>query len=409
MAIFVADRATNMAWLPELGIANSHDSSRTAVVEGSNPDVQLTLTQGAISLVVRGDIRFDVLIAVFDVNGSIYGPVNYLRVDSHGEEAYTLSNFHIESRDLHNYIADNHTYAAMRTILAGGDKIEGSGFDDTLLGFDGNDGISGNGGADTIDGMGGADVMSGGAGNDTYIVDNAGDVVDELGDKVGIDSVRSSVDFSLTDGTHALGDVENLYLTGTRNIDGTGNALNNIVSGNNGANTIRGGGGSDYLDGQEGDDDIKGGGAGDAIRGGGGNDTIDGGAGDDSLVGLARNDKLAGGAGNDSMAGGAGKDRFIFDAALNAAANVDHIADFSHLNDRFVLDHAVFTAIAAGRLGSGAFHLGVHAGDGSDRIVYDHGTGRLYFDPDGTGARPQVLFAVLDNHATLSSDDFVIG
>ena len=104
--------------------------------------------------------------------------------------------------------------------------------------------------------------MRGRASSDLYFVDNAGDVVDER-DGSGADTVHSSVDFSLADGAHARGAIENLYLTGTHNIGGAGNDLDNIIGGNSGANRIRGGGGSDYLDGRDGNDDIEGGGGGD--------------------------------------------------------------------------------------------------------------------------------------------------
>jgi hypothetical protein len=108
-------------------------------------------------------------------------------------------------------------------------------------------------------------------------------------------------------------------------------------------------GGNDYLDGRDGVDDIRGGAGNDVSRGGGGKDEIAGGAGDDWLIGEGGNDILSGGPGNDLLVGGAGKDKFVFDAAL-APTNVDHVSDFSHLNDRIDLSHAIFTAIAAGRL-----------------------------------------------------------
>ena len=152
MAVFVASKATDMSRLPELAISSSHDPSRTVDLHGSNPDVQLTLTQGATALVVRGDIRFDPLIAIFDLNGSIYGPVNYLQVQAHGSEAYRFSDFHMESRELQGYIEANQTWAAVRIILAGNDTITGSAFSDRLSGYAGDDVIRGGSGADLING-----------------------------------------------------------------------------------------------------------------------------------------------------------------------------------------------------------------------------------------------------------------
>ena len=55
--------------------------------------------------------------------------------------------------------------------------------------------------------------MYGGTGNDTYVVDNAGDVVNET-DGDGTDTVQSSISFSLADPVHAIGSIENLTLTG---------------------------------------------------------------------------------------------------------------------------------------------------------------------------------------------------
>ena len=34
--------------------------------------------------------------------------------------------------------------------------------------------------------------------------------------------------------------------------------------------------------------------------------------------------------------------------------------------------------------------------------------GGLYYDPDGSGAQAKVQFAVLDNHAVLTSADFLV-
>ena len=64
--------------------------------------------------------------------------------------------------------------------------------------------------------------MQGGTGDDTYVVGSTGDVVTELADE-GIDTVRAAAN-------HTLGaNVENLILTGTSGLTGTGNALDNVI------------------------------------------------------------------------------------------------------------------------------------------------------------------------------------
>ncbi len=89
------------------------------------------------------------------------------------------------------------------------------------------------------------DTQIGTSGNDTFTVDHAGDSVSG---GAGTDLVNSSVNHTLAP------DVENLTLTGTFNIDGTGNTLNNTITGNAANNVLRGGTGSDILIGGAGDD-----------------------------------------------------------------------------------------------------------------------------------------------------------
>ena len=120
-----------------------------------------------------------------------------------------------------------------------------------------NNTLTGNTGNNKLDGGTGNDTMIGGAGNDTYTVDSASDVVTEL-DGEGIDTVISGVALTLTEF------LENLTLTGTSAINGTGNAANNKLIGNGASNTLTGLGGTDTLDG---------GGGADVLIGGAGNDT----------------------------------------------------------------------------------------------------------------------------------------
>ena len=86
-----------------------------------------------------------------------------------------------------------------------------------------------------LNGAAGADNLRGRAGNDVYVVDNAGDIVNEsLAGSTGIDTVQSSIGFSLANTTRVLGSVEYLALLGSGNINGTGNALANVLTGNTG-------------------------------------------------------------------------------------------------------------------------------------------------------------------------------
>jgi Ca2+-binding RTX toxin-like protein len=90
-------------------------------------------------------------------------------------------------------------------------------------GGSGNDTLIGNSAANTLDGRAGADTLRGLAGNDVYVVGNAGDIVNEgVAGSSGIDTVRSSISFSLVNSAHVLGAVENLTLLGTGNIRATG-------------------------------------------------------------------------------------------------------------------------------------------------------------------------------------------
>jgi Ca2+-binding RTX toxin-like protein len=103
-----------------------------------------------------------------------------------------------------------------------------------------NNTINGNSGTNVLDGGVGADTMAGGAGDDTYLVDNTSDAITEASG-AGIDTVRSSVTFTLA------ASVENLLLTGTVAISGTGNGSDNVLDGsqNSGANVLTGGAGND--------------------------------------------------------------------------------------------------------------------------------------------------------------------
>ncbi|MBO3761341.1 calcium-binding protein [Ciceribacter sp. L1K22] len=248
------------------------------------------------------------------------------------------------------------------------DTLDGTAFDETIRGYGGND---------ILEGQGGNDIMLGGVGNDTYIVGSAGDQVQEMAAQ-GTDTVRASIWYTLG------GSVENLVLTGSANLTGTGNSLANVIAGNSGNNTLFGLGGNDRIDGGAGDDRLDGGTGSDRMEGGSGNDTyyvdnsgdvvieaanagtdtvrstishtlatnvenlilsgsgnlngngnasanvltgnsgnnfLKGLAGNDTLKGEAGNDQLTGGSGADKLYGGAGADRFIFTATSDSTVS----------------------------------------------------------------------------------------
>lgn len=144
----------------------------------------------------------------------------------------------------------------------------------TGIGNELNNTIVGNAADNVLDGGVGADTLIGGAGDDIYRLDRSLDVVKELANE-GIDTIEVGFNYTLAS------DLENLTLTGTVTVNGTGNSLNNRLMGNSANNSLSGGEGNDYLDGGAGAD---------ALAGGEGNDYLDGGAGADTLVGGAGND-----------------------------------------------------------------------------------------------------------------------
>lgn len=190
--------------------------------------------------------------------------------------------------------------------LLGTTAINGTGnaLDNSLTGNGANNTLMGGAGHDTLNGGAGTDTLVGGTGNDIYIVDAVGDVVMELANG-GIDSVKSAVTFTLG------ANVENLTLTDSAHINGTGSSANNILLGNSGNNVLDGGSGQDTVDGGDGDDSLRGGSGNDLLNGGNGIDALDGGSGDDQLLGGAGNDTITGGSGADQFTGGTGNDTVI--------------------------------------------------------------------------------------------------
>lgn len=159
--------------------------------------------------------------------------------------------------ELDNVIVGNN----YSNVLIGGDG------NDILNGQTGNDTLNGGNGNDTLNGGIGSDTLIGGDGDDLYWVDLASDVITENAGE-GYDTVRSSAAvYTLSE------NIERLELQGTSDINGTGNASNNIIIGNTGDNIIDGGEGADLINAGDGDDTLIGGAGNDSLTGGNGNDT----------------------------------------------------------------------------------------------------------------------------------------
>ena len=142
--------------------------------------------------------------------------------------------------------------------LTGTANINGFGneLNNQLVGNAGDNRIEGQAGNDTLNGNGGNDSLYGGAGDDVYYINAIGNtfISENLND--GKDMVISSVSYDLSS---LQAELESLQLTGTANINATGNALNNTLWGNSGNNILSGGAGNDRLNGRGGQDTLIGG------------------------------------------------------------------------------------------------------------------------------------------------------
>jgi trimeric autotransporter adhesin len=318
--------------------------------------------------------------------------------------------------------------------LTGSGYINGTGnsLNNVIQGNAASNVLKGGGGDDQLDGGVGADEMAGGAGNDSYRVDNVGDVVVEASGQ-GTDTVLSSVSFSLNGQ-----DIENLTLTGSGNINGTGNSLNNAIRGNFGNNVLIGGVGADEMSGGAGNDTYLVDNAGDVVveASGQGTDLVQSsvsfslsgqyienltltGSGNingtgnslaNTLIGSSGKNTFNGGGGSDQIKGNAGDDTFTFSAALGAS-NIDTITDFSIADDTIQLKHSTFASlVGTGMLSPDQFVANASgtAQDSNDHIIYDTGTGKLFYDSNGDATGGATQFALLDAGLALSNTDFFI-
>lgn len=179
----------------------------------------------------------------------------------------------------HNDIISSVSYTLPTNVdvltLTGTDNLSGTGNGDaanvitanagydTLTAGSGADTLIAGSGHDTLVAGAGIDSLVGGGGGDIFVVDNSADVVSESTADAN-DTIDASVSYALPT------NVDTLVLTGSADLDGTGNG--------DAANTITGNGGDDTL--------VAGSGA-DTLLAGSGIDTLVAGNGSDLLQGAA--------------------------------------------------------------------------------------------------------------------------
>ena len=143
------------------------------------------------------------------------------------------------------------------TDPSNGLNVIGNALANDITGNDAADLIDGGAGNDTLDGGIGADNLTGGLGDDTYVIDDAGDVVNEVADE-GTDTIVATINIDLSASAMFVS-IENVTLDGVDNLAAAGNDLANEITGNDGNNFLFGGMGNDTLNGGLGSDRLEGG------------------------------------------------------------------------------------------------------------------------------------------------------
>ena len=216
--------------------------------------------------------------------------------------------------------------------------------------------------------------------------------------------------------TYKGGDGNDIVITALQTVI-TGTSKDDVVNANktvkgqllptDATDIIKGKGGDDKLNGLGGDDVIKGGKGKDDLGGKSGADTLKGNNGRDDLHGAKDDDSLDGGKGADTLSGGKDADAFVFSTELSKK-NVDRITDFGKGADTIELDSTIFTKLGpAGELSSAQFTEGSKAKGSAGQIVYDHGSGKIYYAKHGNDGSLK-LFAKVDKGTDLHHGDFFI-
>ena len=335
----------------------------TTAIDGTGNDLANALTGNAATNVLKGGAGNDTLNGGAGADSLIGGLGNDIYVvDSIGDTVIELAG---EGSDtVQTYIDLTLGTNLENLTLVGTVAVSGTGNDanNVLTGNALANILQGGLGNDSLNGGAGADTLVGGLGDDSYTADNAADAVVELAGQ-GTDTVNSSVSYVLA------ANVEKLTLTGSAAIDGTGNELDNLLTGNAAANTLYGAAGNDSLNGGAGADTLAGGIGNDtytvdsaadvvielagegtdlvnssviyaladnvenltltgsAAIGGTGNDldnVLTGNSAINALSGGAGNDWLDGKGGADVLAGGTGNDTYVVDNVGDSVVELEN-------------------------------------------------------------------------------------
>jgi len=154
-------------------------------------------------------------------------------LNSNGTFTYQAPSGYIGTDSFNYTVSDPYGETSTATVTLTIPGLIGTSGNDSLLGTANNEPIYGLAGNDTLSDGGYSDTLVGGTGNDSFIVNNASTVVTENSGE-GTDIVLAGVSYTLG------ANLENLTLTGTASLTGTGNTGNDVLTSNTGVDKLIG-------------------------------------------------------------------------------------------------------------------------------------------------------------------------